>query len=39
MFLRKLNKIFRENCTWISECRASSILKTVPVIQDSKEYA
>ena len=39
MLLHKLNEIFRANWTWISDCRASSILKTVPVSQDSKEYA
>ena len=31
MFLHKFNEIFRVNCTWISDCRACSILKTVPV--------
>ena len=39
MFLHKFNEIFRVNWTWISDYRASSILKTVPVSQDSKEYA
>ena len=39
MILRKFNEIFRVNWTWISDYRASSILKTVPVSQDSKEYA
>ena len=39
MFLHKFNEIFRVNWWWISDCRASSILKTVPVSQDSKEYA
>ena len=39
MLLHKLNEIFHANWTWISDCRASSILKTVPVSQDSKEYA
>ena len=38
MFLHKFNQIFRVNWTWISDCRATSILKTVPVSQDSKEY-
>ena len=36
MLLHKLNEIFRANWTWISDCRASSILKTVPVSQNSK---
>ena len=35
MFLHKFNEIFRVNWTWISDC----ILKTLPVSQDSKEYA
>ena len=39
MLLHKLNEIFHANWTWISDCRASSILKTVPASQDSKEYA
>ena len=39
MLLHKLNEIFRANWTWISDCWASSILKTVPVSQNSKEYA
>ena len=37
MLLHKLNEIFRANWTWISDCRASSILKRVPMSQDSKE--
>ena len=36
VFLHKLPEVFRVNWTWISDCRASSILKTVPVSQDSK---
>ena len=39
MFLHKFNEIVRVNWSWISDCRASSILKTVPVSQNSKEYA
>ena len=39
MLLHRLNEIFRASWTWISDCRASSTLKTVPVSQDSKEYA
>ena len=39
MLLHKLNDIFRANWTWISDCRASSILKTVSVSQNSQEYA
>ena len=39
MFLHKLNKIFRANWTWISDCLVSSILKTVPVSQESYAYA
>ena len=39
MFLHKFNEIFRVNWWWVADCRASSILKTVPVSQDSKEYA
>ena len=39
VFLYKVNEVFRVNWAWISDCRASSILKTVPVSQDSKEYA
>ena len=39
MFLHKLNKIFRANWTWISDCLASSILKTVPVSQESYAHA
>ena len=35
MFLHKFKEIFRVNWTWISDNRASSILKTVPVSQDS----
>ena len=38
MLSHKWNDIFRANWTWISDCRACSILKTVPVSQDSKEY-
>ena len=39
MLLHKLDEIFRANWTWISDCQASSILNSVPVSQDSKEYA
>ena len=39
MFLHKFNEKFRVKWWWISDCRASSILKTVPVRQDTKEYA
>ena len=39
MLLHKLSEIFCANWTWISDCRASIILKTVPVSQNSKEYA
>ena len=39
MFLHNVNEIFCVNWTWISHCQASSILKTVPVSQDSKEKA
>ena len=39
MFLHKFKEIFRVNWTWISDCRASSILKVVPVSEDSKENA
>ena len=39
MFLHKFFEIFCVNWTWISDYWASSILKTVPVRQDSKEYA
>ena len=39
MFLHKFSEIFRVKWWWISDCRASSILKTVPVRQDSKENA
>ena len=39
MFLHKLNKIFRANWMWISDCLASSILKTLPVSQESYAYA
>ena len=35
MFLHKLNEIFRANWMWISDCLASSILKTVPVSRES----
>ena len=39
MLLHKLNEKFRANGTWISDCRACSIFKSVPMSQDSKEYA
>ena len=39
MFLHKFFEIFCVNWMWISDYWASSILKTVPVRQDSKEYA
>ena len=39
MSLHKLNHIFCANWTWISDCRASSILKIVSVSQNSQEYA
>ena len=32
-------KDFRESTVRMSDCRASSILKSVPVSEDSKEYA
>ena len=35
LFLGELNGIFRENSMRISDCRVSSILKTVPVSRDS----
>ena len=36
VFLLKVNEVFHVNWTRTSDCRASSILKTVPVSQDSK---
>ena len=35
LFLGELNGIFRENSMRISDCRVSSILKTMPVSRDS----